>query len=186
MESRVPEPRDVAIFNWANVLSATRLLLAPLCAWLISRDHAALGLVTFGLAIATDLADGPLARRRGEVTRFGALLDHGSDALFVTFGLAAYAISGPVPAILPLLVALAFAQYTLDSRALSGEPLRASALGRWNGIAYFVLLGTPLVRDALVLGWPSDAIVSALGWLLVLTTIGSMLDRLIAYGRTRS
>ena len=46
------------------------------------------------------------------------------------------------PLVLPGLVAAAFVQYTLDSRALAGQRLRASALGRWNGIAYFVLLAT--------------------------------------------
>jgi hypothetical protein len=36
----------------------------------------------------------------------------------------------------------------------------------------------PLVRDALALGWPGPRLVLALGWLLVATTVVSMLDRL--------
>ena len=80
----------------------------------------------------------------------------------------------------------AFAQYALDSRALAGRPLRASALGRWNGIAYFVLLGIPVVRDGLAIGWPPDALVRVLGWALVATTCASILDRLVALARARS
>jgi hypothetical protein len=50
-------------------------------------------------------------------------------------------------------------------------------------VAYFVLLGIPVVRDGLALGWPADALVRALGWLLVATTCVSMLDRLLALVR---
>ena len=49
---------------------------------------------------------------------------------------------------------LAFVQYAVDSRVQESRPLRASSLGRWNGIAYFVLLGVPVLRDAL--GWLSE------------------------------
>jgi hypothetical protein len=55
--------------------------------------------------------------------------------------------------------------------------LLGSALGRWNGIAYYVAVAVPLVRDALALGWPGPALVRALGWGLVATTALSMLDR---------
>jgi hypothetical protein len=86
---------------------------------------------------------------------------------------------------LPAAVALAFLQYTLDSRALQGAPLRASALGRWNGIAYFVPIGTVVVRDALGLRWPPAGLVLGLGWLLVATTLLSMADRALALRRAR-
>lgn len=65
----------------------------------------------------------------------------------------------------------------LDSRALAGRRLRASGLGRANGIAYFVLLGIPLLRDALGLAAPGDAVVRGLGWVLVATTLLSMAER---------
>ena len=79
--------------------------------------------------------------------------------------------------ILPALIILAFVQYALDSRTLAGRTLRSSALGRYNGIAYFALLGVPVIRDALGVVGPSAAWVRGLGWLLVLTTVLSMLDR---------
>lgn len=55
----------------------------------------------------------------------------------MTAGLAALVARGEVPWPLPGLVALAFVQYVIDSRADRGARLRASVLGRWNGIAYF-------------------------------------------------
>jgi hypothetical protein len=67
-----------------------------------------------------------------------------------------------------------------DSRLgfVRGEGLRASSLGRWNGIAYYVIVAVPVVRDALGLGWPGRRLVMALGWGLVATTGVSMVDRL--------
>ncbi|HEY8121784.1 MAG TPA: CDP-alcohol phosphatidyltransferase family protein [Myxococcota bacterium] len=167
----------------ANALTLVRLALAPALAWALATGAAALALACFALAVGTDLADGPIARRFGEVSALGGFLDHATDALFVASGLGALASLGLVPPALPALVVAAFAQYALDSRALAGRPLRASALGRWNGVAYFVLLGIPVVRDGLALGWPADALVRALGWLLVATTCVSMLDRLLALVR---
>ena len=84
------------------------------------------------------------------------------------------------PLALLCLVLLAFAQYALDSRALAGASLRASRLGRWNGIAYFVLLGIPVIRDLLGLAWPGDGWVVALGWGLVASTVVSMGNRALA------
>ena len=80
---------------------------------------------------------------------------------------------------------MAFAQYMLDSDALKGKPLRASQLGRYNGIAYFVLAGFPVMQ--LTLGLtpiPFDYFVY-LGWGLVITTLISMTDRAVTLYRVR-
>lgn len=166
-------------WGWANRVSASRLLMAPLCAWLVVDERDGPALFVYLLAIISDLIDGPLARRRGEASAFGALLDHGSDAIFVSLGLAALALRDLVPAPLPFLVALAFTQYTLDSKALAGRPLRASVLGRYNGVAYFVMLGTPLIRNNLGLAWPAAQLVMSLGWVLVASTAISMVERFV-------
>ncbi len=177
------EPLRPRLATRANALTTLRLALAPLVVWAIGAEAHGAALAGFALAVATDLADGPVARRYGEASALGGFLDHGTDALFVASGLGALAYAGAVPAPLPPLLLAAFAQYALDSRALAGRPLRASALGRWNGVAYFVLLGIPVVRDGLALGWPPAALVRALGWALVATTCASMLDRLLALRR---
>jgi len=168
----------------ANALTLLRLLAAAPCAWAVTTGRPVLAAAAFALAVASDLADGRLARRRGEASALGGLLDHASDATFVSVGLGALAVRGEVPAALPALVALAFLQYALDSRALAGRPLRASRLGRWNGIAYFALLGVPLVRDAALPGWPPPGAVAAAGWLLVVATLVSMADRVLARRRS--
>ena len=67
------------------------------------------------------------------------MFDHSTDCLFVTSGLAGAAIAGAVTPILPVLIPFAFGQYVVDSYVWHRQrQLRASFLGRWNGILYFV------------------------------------------------
>jgi phosphatidylglycerophosphate synthase len=165
--------------TWANGLTASRLVAAPLLALAILREAHGVALLLFVAAVLTDLFDGRVARRLGEVSSSGSVLDHGTDAAFVTVGIAALGRIGEAPWILPWLIAAAFLQYLVDSRVSTGRPLRASALGRGNGVAYFVLLGIPVVRDGLGMTWPGAPLVIAIGWLLVLSTLLSMAQRLM-------
>ncbi|CAG0964114.1 cardiolipin synthase (CMP-forming) [Myxococcaceae bacterium] len=178
-------PRSARLATAANALTLVRLAAAPVAALAIFGENHEAALLLFTVAVATDLADGPLARRSGGSSPIGGFLDHATDATFVSLGLFACALRDLVPFVLPLFVMAAFVQYTLDSRALSGRPLRASALGRWNGVAYFVLLGVPVVRDGLSVGWPADGIVLGLGWALVVSTGFSMILRGRAWLDTR-
>jgi phosphatidylglycerophosphate synthase len=167
----------------ANALTALRLAAAPaLACALLAGAYAAAGAL-FGLAVATDLLDGRIARRFGEASPLGGLLDHSADALFVVAGLGALAWRGVLPAPLPWLVAAAFLQYVVDSRALAGRRLRGSSLGKWNGVAYFVLLGIPVVQGAAGLAWPPAAWLRALGWLLAASTVVSMAERAVRAAR---
>jgi phosphatidylglycerophosphate synthase len=167
----------------ANALSLIRLALVPLLGAAIVHDHPLAAGALFALAVATDLADGAVARRRNQASPLGGVLDHAVDATLCVVGLAAWAWRGEAPALLAPLVAVAFVQYVLDSRALAGRPLRASALGRWNGIAYYVLVAVPIYRDALGLVWPAGSWVLAAGWLLAASTAVSIADRLLALRR---
>ncbi|MEQ8659932.1 MAG: CDP-alcohol phosphatidyltransferase family protein [Gammaproteobacteria bacterium] len=167
-----------SLLTLPNALSVARGLLAAPLAWALATDCARLGVPLFALAVASDLLDGRLARARGTTSRLGTLLDHGADACLVTALTATAAWHGLVPPLLPLLIASAFLQYVFDSRAHAGAPLKGSRLGRWNGIAYYVLAGAALgVRH---LGSPSPAVMLLHlgGWLLALSTLVSMLTRL--------
>lgn len=170
----------------ANALTAARALLAVPFAFLMARADAwsaALAGLVLAAAITTDLLDGLLARRLGTATAAGRVFDHTVDCLFVTTGLAAGALRGVFPWILAPLVAVAFAQYVVDSYwGHRGRALRTSALGRWNGILYFVPLGGDvLVRLGLRALGPA---VTVLAWALVASTVISMGERLWALMRT--
>ncbi len=176
-DSTVSEEGASRWLTLANGLTGLRLVGAPLCAAAIVCQLPLVAAGLFALAVMTDLADGRIARHRGEASPFGGLLDHASDATFVTLGLGALAYRGTVPSLLPVLVVAAFLQYAYDSRAQAGAALRPSRIGRWNGIAYFALLGVPVIRDALGLGWPPAGWVQGAGWLLVGSSLLSIASR---------
>jgi cardiolipin synthase len=171
----------------ANGVTFLRLLIAPALVLAIAEHAALTAMLLFFLAVATDVVDGYLARRAGQASAQGLLFDHAVDAIFVTAGTAALARAGALPAVLPPAIAIAFLQYALDSRILASRGRRPSRLGRWNGIAYYVAIAVPLVRDALGLAWPGPGLVRAVGWLLVATTAVSVTERawLLLGGRAR-
>ena len=158
-----------------DLLSLSRAVMAwPLYRMMQSPEAGdALGAAAlFVLAIATDLADGRLARGLGTTSARGRVLDHSSDVIFVIAGLAGAASRGALTGWLPVLVGIAFAQYAADSWLIhrSGS-LRMSPLGRWNGILYFFPTGGDiLVR--LGLGFLSPAV----GWLAVVLCLTSLLS----------
>jgi CDP-diacylglycerol---glycerol-3-phosphate 3-phosphatidyltransferase len=165
----------------ANALTAVRLLLVLPFAFLMAKGDersAMLALAAWVVAVITDLLDGPIARRRGTVTALSGTFDHVSDFLFVTSGLFGGAVRGAFPWILPVLITAAFSQYVIDSYWLHRRTkLRGSKLGRYNGILYFVpTLMDILIRMGLLFLQPVLAI---LVWLLVLSTLVSMGQRLM-------
>ena len=169
----------------ANTLTAIRLVLAlpvmvgfarpgVLPPWIVA--------LLLALAIASDYLDGPLARRSGTASPRGMLFDHATDCLFVTGGLAGAAAAGLLTPILPALIPFAFSQYVVESYVWSRRrQLRASFLGRWNGVLYFV----PLVLIAAgqvsaPSSWLSAFLLQAarvLGYVLSISTVTSMIDR---------
>lgn len=172
-----------ALWTWSNALTTLRLIAAPFFFCALLGDAAGLAALLFWGAVATDVADGRVARARGETSAFGGLLDHATDASFVSLGLAALAMKGIVPVALPVLVVAAFVQYVLDSKSLAGRALRASFLGRWNGILYFVPLGVVVTRGVLGTNWPGDRALEIAGTLLITSTLISMADRAFAVVR---
>ena len=164
----------------ANAVSLARLVTAPYSLVLALDERWLLASVVFVGAVVSDMLDGYLARRAGKESALGGLLDHSADAIYVTLTLWALAHTGVIPGFLPFLVGCAFLQYVLDSRAMAGQPLKTSRLGRWNGIAYFVLVGTIVIRNALGVAWLPDDAIWLFGLVLLTTTFLSMFERLHA------
>jgi len=172
-----PEPAPTQHwFTLANGLTSTRLVAAPFFYCLIVNRLWWVACLVFWLAVVSDIVDGRLARARGETSAFGGVLDHSSDAIFVALGNLALVGGGGMSVLLPALIIASFLQYVFDSRLLAGRELRASFLGRWNGIFYFAPPGLVVTREALGLTVPSDQIVVVVGWALVASTLISMGD----------
>ena len=171
----------------AHLLTAVRLGLAlPLAAAFARPDFLEAGLVAvlLAVALATDYADGIVARRRGTASPAGQLFDHGTDCLFVTAGLTGAALAGRVPLVLPVLIAVAFGQYVFDSYLVHRQKrLRMSTIGRWNGIGYFVpLVVLAAARLEAVPGLTAALMQAArlTAYALIVSTLVSLADRATA------
>ena len=171
----------------AHLLTGLRLGLAlPLAISFARPDFLSAWLVAVLLtvAIASDYFDGVVARRHGTASAEGQLFDHGTDCLFVTACLTGAALAGLVPLMLPVLIAMAFGQYVLDSYWLHRrKQLRMSTIGRWNGIGYFVpLVVLAAARLEVVPGLSPLLTVAArvVAYVLVASTLVSIVDRATA------
>jgi CDP-diacylglycerol--glycerol-3-phosphate 3-phosphatidyltransferase len=163
----------------ANALTAIRLLLVVPFAFFMAKGemHSAFwALIVWVVALATDFADGPIARHRSTVSALSGAFDHTSDFLFVVSGLFAGAFRGVFPWILPICITAAFAQYVIDSYWIHRQiKLRGSKLGRYNGMLYFV---PPLMDILIRLGARFlQPVLTVFVWALVLSTLVSMGQR---------
>lgn len=164
-------------FTWLpDLLSSTRFFLAPVVGYALHHQMwgwAALGWLS---AVVSDLLDGSLARRFGcDNGVLGRLLDHGADACFVTTCLLVLALQGSITPLLAPLIALAFVFYLTDH--LRGKSAGPSALGKTNGVAYYILAGLPLLQGLLHWDWLKQPVLM-LSWGLVISTLWLIVRRL--------
>ena len=103
-----PIPADggakrVSNWNLPNIITVVRILLAPLFVWMLLADGGDDGWLRwaaaalFILTIATDGVDGALARRNGQVTELGKLLDPIADKVLTGGALIALSILNELP-----------------------------------------------------------------------------------------
>lgn len=95
-------PAEAHWLNVPNALTALRLLLVPVFAWmLLSHPHDDAwrwgAAVIFVVASITDVVDGKVARKYGLVTRFGKLWDPIADKALTGMALVGLSIIGELP-----------------------------------------------------------------------------------------
>jgi cardiolipin synthase len=84
-----------------NALSLLRLVLVPAFFWLILSDRHGWALAVLALSGISDYLDGKLARRWGQVSRVGQLLDPAADRLYIVSTVLGLALEGVIPWWLP-------------------------------------------------------------------------------------
>jgi CDP-diacylglycerol--glycerol-3-phosphate 3-phosphatidyltransferase len=157
--------------NLPNTLTLLRIFLVPvLVVVLLTRTHGGVlvGSGIFGLGVLTDYLDGFLARRRGQVTRLGILLDPIADKLLTTAAFIALVEMDVVPSwMVVIIVGREIAVTGLRNAAASrGILIPASALGKGKMVLqvaaiFGLLLSRPLpaLRPlGLVLLWVAVAV----------------------------
>ncbi len=147
-----------------NALSTLRLLGVPFFLWLVLNEHDAAAVALLMVSGVTDWLDGKIARKWGQMSRVGQLLDPAADRLYILATLIGLTIRDVVPLWLTLAlvgrdVLLAFFLPVLRRHGYG--PLPVSFLGK--AATFNLLSGFPL----LLLG-EGDSLVSqiahAFGW----------------------
>lgn len=85
------------VWTVPNVLSALRILLVPLFLVLVLLELDLAALVVIVVSSVSDFLDGVIARRFGQITRLGQLLDPAADRLFIFAAVIALAVREVVP-----------------------------------------------------------------------------------------
>jgi cardiolipin synthase (CMP-forming) len=164
MPAPAAAPARDQVVNVPNALSALRLALVPVFFWLILRHRDGWALAVLAVSGFTDYLDGNLARRWGQVSRLGQLLDPVADRLYILATLLGLAWRDVVPWWLVALVVGrdVLLSVTIPVLARSGYgPLPVHFLGK---AATFCLLyafpllllaqiGGPVAQAALAVGW---------------------------------
>jgi cardiolipin synthase (CMP-forming) len=163
-------PASSAVVTVPNILSFARIAAIPLFCWLAANERTRLwGILLFAVVVSTDWVDGYVARRTGQVTELGRILDPVADRLAIAAGLVTFAISGVFPFWAALLILVRDVAVLLGGAALLwGRDLRVDVRGIGK-IATFSLMAAitwiswgnadgPLGDAMLVGGWLAYAV----------------------------
>lgn len=168
-------PGDTRILNIPNALTAFRVLCVPLMAYLLliddgeraaMRDLAAL---VFVLASVTDLLDGAIARRRGQVTTFGKIADPIADKALTGVALLSLSVMGDLAWWITIVILVRELGVTaLRVWVIRHGVIPASRGGKAKTLAQTVAITMYLV-DLPSLGWWVPLSQVAMGIAVVLT-----------------
>jgi cardiolipin synthase (CMP-forming) len=148
-----------------NALSAIRIAAIPLFVVLILHPGSeAAGLVLFALTMATDWVDGFVARRTGQVSNLGKILDPLADRLAIAAGLIALVVQGAFPLWAAVLILARDVIVLVAGLILAGRR-RIRIDVRWIGkIATFALMFAVWAISWSNLGLAVHALLGLAGW----------------------
>ncbi|MRG61774.1 CDP-alcohol phosphatidyltransferase family protein [Agromyces sp. CFH 90414] len=145
-----------------------RLVLVPVFLVLIVRADFVAALVVLVVASLTDLLDGFLARRLGQITRLGQLLDPAADRLYIFAALIGLAAQGLVPWWIVAIIVARDAFLLILGVVLANHgfgPLPVHQLGKVATFALFTGLPVIMLGPA----FPAiEAVTAPVGWAITL------------------
>ena len=159
-----------AVFTIPNLISFLRILLIPVFVSLIvHRATTTAGLIVFAAVVATDWVDGWVARKTGQVSELGKVLDPTADRLAIAAGLIALVVRGVFPLWAALLILIRDAGILIAGGfLLVGRRVRLDVRFIGKAATFMLMmaipwvswgnLGLPLADAALVAGWASFAV----------------------------
>ena len=169
----------MAILTLANQLTLGRLLLVPVLVILVIYGYSGWALITFVVAGITDGLDGLIARRSGQRTSLGALLDPMADKLllvstFVVLTMPGLALTNRLPVWLTVLVisrdVIIVLTVAVVNLAVDRFTFRPSVLGKLTTFVYILTGSILLLFNYLE---RSSFLVDALIWGALAMTLAS-------------
>jgi cardiolipin synthase len=144
--AQTPESLD-RVATVPNLLSLIRIILIPVFVLLLLNEGTEMaGLLLLGAVVSTDWVDGYIARRTGQVSNVGKILDPVADRLAIAAALVALVVREAVPLWAALLVLVRDAVVLIAGAAVLAR-YRVRLDVRWIGkVATFDLMwGIPLI-----------------------------------------
>jgi len=140
------------IFNVANFITISRALFAPLIMYLILNDNYYISAVLIVIAGLTDFFDGIIARRYGETTYHGKLLDPAVDKIFTISVLTAFVEKQYISSFLVYLIVFRemIVTWLRSVVAKDGESFGASNEGKIKTVFQFLALILLALKHILV------------------------------------
>jgi cardiolipin synthase len=157
-------PTSSRVLTVPNLISAVRIAMIPVFwALIVDEDTTTWGIVLFGVVVATDWVDGTIARRTGQVSEFGKVLDPVADRAAIAAGLIALVVRGAFPLWAAALILVRDVAVLTAGAVMATKGLRIEV--RWIGkVATFALmLAIPAVSWGSLGLWPAAAAL-AVGW----------------------
>jgi CDP-diacylglycerol--glycerol-3-phosphate 3-phosphatidyltransferase len=176
--------------NLPTQLTLGRICLVPLVVvFLISTDsvHSLVAAILFAAAALTDWLDGLIARRWGQVTTLGKLLDPVADKVLVAAALISLVQVGKVDAwIVVVMIGREFAVTGLRSvSAAQGVVIAASDLAKYKTVAQYVAVTLLILEKNVPLALEAEFVYLSRGmlWAALILTIFSGIDYFIRFYR---
>ena len=176
--------------NLPTQLTLGRICLVPLVVvFLISTDsiHALLAAILFAAAALTDWLDGLIARRRGQVTTLGKLLDPVADKVLVAAALISLVQVGKVDAwIVVIMIGREFAVTGLRSvSATQGVVMAASDLAKYKTVSQYLAVILLILEKNVPAGIEAEYVYLSRGmlWAALILTVFSGVDYFVRFYR---
>jgi cardiolipin synthase len=150
------------VLTLPNQLTLLRMGLSPVVVVLVLSRELRLAFWCFVAAAVTDLLDGQIARRRGQQTKLGAMLDPVADKMLLSLSFVALtwsaAVPRPIPHWLTVIVlardAIVLGAAIMVTLAQGARPFPPSALGKAATAAQLVTVSVVLFANAFDVALP--------------------------------
>ncbi len=168
-----------------NAISALRILLVAPIAVALAEHRLAIAIALFGVAAASDAADGFLAKRYGWQSELGAVLDPAADKLLLGTVLITLSFLKLVPMWLMAAAVARDAIIVLGALAyrcwIGALDVRPSVVSKFNTLCQAAYIMAVVGREEFAV--PPPWVVTLSGALVFVTVAISGIDYVLIYGR---